>query len=69
MRGALAVCVFCSLLLPQTSGRPPNARDLKRLAARAVFAVARTDTTGNGRTIRAIPIDPLRALLEKTIAR
>ena len=28
-----------------------------------------TDTTGSGRTIRAIPIEPLRALLEKTIAR
>ena len=24
-----------------------------------------TDTTGNGRTVRALPIDPLRALLKK----
>jgi D-aminopeptidase len=31
--------------------------------------VKATDMTGNGRTIRAIPIDPLRALLEKTSAR
>jgi D-aminopeptidase len=28
-----------------------------------------TDTTSSGRTIRAIPIEPLRALLEKAIAR
>ena len=97
---------------------PLSARDLKRLAARAIYAMARTgstfsngsgdfaiafstkslgqvslstdtvssffeatmdateeaiynsmlkatDTNGNGRTIRALPIDDLRALLKK----
>jgi D-aminopeptidase len=28
-----------------------------------------TDTTGNGRTIRAIPIEPLRALLDQSVRR
>ena len=117
-----------SCMIVVATDAPLDARDLKRLAARAVFALARTgstysngsgdfaiafsshpanrvtvtngpqprtilptdavsglfeavldateeavynsllqatDTTGNGRTIRAIPIEPLRALLKK----
>jgi len=121
-----------SCMIVVATDAPLDARDLKRLAARAVYALARTgstysngsgdfaiafsthpslrvtsasapqsrtilptdgvstlfeavldateeavdnsllkatDTTGNGRTIRAIPIEPLRALLEKATAR
>jgi D-aminopeptidase len=117
-----------SCMIVVATDAPLDARDLKRLAARAIFALARTgstysngsgdfaiafsthaslritpatgpqprtilptdgvsglfeaaldateeavynsllkatDTTGNGRTVRALPIDPLRALLKK----